>query len=148
MKEAEEIFKYIVEEIHSIIMATVDEKNRPITCAIDIMDYDESGLYFLTSRGKGFYKRLKENNNVALSAMKGNSTLGRVSINIRGNVKELGSEKIGYLFSKNEYMKKIYPTEKSKMNLTVFKIEKGVGECFDLRTRPIKRHEFSFGGGS
>lgn len=26
MKEAEEIFKYIVEEIHSIIMATVDEK--------------------------------------------------------------------------------------------------------------------------
>ena len=118
MKEAEEIFKYIVEEIHSIIMATVDEKNRPITCAIDIMDYDESGLYFLTSRGKGFYKRLKENNNVALSAMKGNSTLGRVSINIRGNVKELGPEKIGYLFSKNEYMKKIYPTEKSKMNLT------------------------------
>ena len=79
MKEAEEIFKYIVEEIHSIIMATVDEKNRPITCAIDIMDYDESGLYFLTSRGKGFYKRLKENNNVALSAMKGNSTLGRVT---------------------------------------------------------------------
>ena len=55
MKEAEEIFKYIVEEIHSIIMATVDEKNRPITCAIDIMDPTESRLYFITSKGKGIY---------------------------------------------------------------------------------------------
>lgn len=146
MKTTEEIFKYIVEEIHSTIIATVDENNRPVTCAIDIMDYDEGGIYFLTSKGKSFYKRLKNNVNISLSAMKGNSTLGTVSINIRGSVKEIGPEKIGYLFSKNEYMKKIYPTEKSKMNLTVFKINKGVGECFDLRSRPIKRHEFSFGG--
>ena len=61
MKTTEEIFKYIVEEIHSTIIATVDENNRPVTCAIDIMDYDEGGIYFLTSKGKSFYKRLKNN---------------------------------------------------------------------------------------
>lgn len=146
MKVREEIFKYIVDEIHSVIIATIDEDNLPITCAIDIMDYDEEGLYFLTSKGKGFYKRLKNNKNISLTAMKGHDTLNTVAITIRGEVKEIGPEKIGYLFSKNEYMKKIYPTEKSKMSLTVFKLEKGKGECFDLRTRPIKRHEFSFGG--
>ena len=51
--------KYLTKEIHSTVMATVDENALPVTCAIDIMDYDENGLYFLTARGKNFYARLK-----------------------------------------------------------------------------------------
>ena len=47
--------KYLVREIHSTVVATVDENGLPMTCAIDIMDYDENGLYFLTAKGKGFY---------------------------------------------------------------------------------------------
>ena len=39
-------------------MATVDENGLPVTCAIDMMDSDENGLYFLTAKGKGFYDRL------------------------------------------------------------------------------------------
>ena len=46
--------KYIVEKIHSTVFATVNREGRPVTCAIDIMDYDESGLYFLTAKGKNF----------------------------------------------------------------------------------------------
>ena len=38
--------KYLTKEIHSTVMATVDENALPVTCAIDIMDYDENGLYF------------------------------------------------------------------------------------------------------
>ena len=33
---------------------------EPVTCAIDIMDYDTDGLYFLTAKGKNFYNRLKK----------------------------------------------------------------------------------------
>ena len=46
--------KYLVQEIHSTIVATVDKNGLPVTCAIDIMDYNENGLYFLTAKGKGF----------------------------------------------------------------------------------------------
>lgn len=51
--------KYIVEQIHTTIVATVDTNNHPVTCAIDMMDQDEYGLYFLTAKGKNFYQRLK-----------------------------------------------------------------------------------------
>lgn len=44
--------KYLVEEIHSTVMATVDNNGLPVTCAIDIMDYDENGLYFFNGKGQ------------------------------------------------------------------------------------------------
>ena len=40
------------DRIHSAVFATADGPGRPVTCAIDIMEYDESGLYFLTAKGK------------------------------------------------------------------------------------------------
>ncbi len=42
-------FRILTNEIHSVITATVDENGLPVTCAIDIMDFDENGLYFLTA---------------------------------------------------------------------------------------------------
>ena len=68
--QTRDYLKYIVEQIHSTVFATVDSKGRPVTCAIDIMDYDESGLYFLTAKGKNFYDRLKSNENIAFTAMR------------------------------------------------------------------------------
>lgn len=49
---------FLEKEIHSVIMATVDDRGLPVTCAVDIMDSDNNGLYFLTAKGKGFYHRL------------------------------------------------------------------------------------------
>lgn len=57
-----EYFEYIVENFHTVVFSTVNEKGYPITCAIDIMDFDEQGLYFLTAKGKSFYTRLKRMN--------------------------------------------------------------------------------------
>lgn len=48
----QEYFALIVDRIHSVVFATVDGEGRPVTCAIDIMDYDENGLYLLTAKGK------------------------------------------------------------------------------------------------
>ena len=38
---AKDYFRFIVEEIHSTVAATVDENGLPVTCVIDMMDYDE-----------------------------------------------------------------------------------------------------------
>ena len=43
--QARDYLKYIAEEIHSTVFATVDSQGRPVTCAIDMMDCDEDGLY-------------------------------------------------------------------------------------------------------
>ena len=55
-----EVLKYLQQEIHTTVAATTDSDGLPVTCAIDMMDADENGLYFLTAKGKGFYTRLKE----------------------------------------------------------------------------------------
>lgn len=138
--------KYITDEIHSAVFATIDRDGRPVTCAIDIMDYDESGLYFLTARGKSFYERLKANENIAFTAMKGKDTLSCAAVSVQGKAKETGPMRLSRLFEKNPYMEKIYPDPASRTALTVFKIYEGSGELFDLSKRPIERFQFSFGG--
>ena len=144
--QTRDYLKYIVEKIHSTVFATVDSEGRPVTCAIDIMDYGESGLYFLTAKGKNFYDRLKSNENIAFTAMKGEDTLSCVAVSVQGRAKEIGPDRLLDLFRKNSYMAKIYPDERSRSALTVFKIYEGTGEWFDLSKLPIERAGFSFGG--
>ena len=145
---AADYLSYIVNEIHTTIVATVDDEGLPVTAAIDMMDCDENSLYFLTAKGKGFYDRLIKRGYVALTAIKGSDTMSRVAVSVRGKVRELGYEKIPYLFEKNPYMRNIYPTEDSMKALTVFQIYEGLGEWFDLSKKPIERSSFIFGGAS
>jgi uncharacterized pyridoxamine 5'-phosphate oxidase family protein len=141
----EEILKYIVNEIHTTIVATVDEDGLPVTAAIDMMDSDCDSLYFLTAKGKNFYDRLVRHGFLALTAIKGETTMTSTAVSLRGKVQELGYEKIPELFEKNPYMHEIYPTEESMHALTVFQIYEGNGEWFDLSKKPIDRASFSFG---
>ena len=137
---------YIVNKIHTTVVATVDDEGLPVTAAIDMMDSDGNSLYFLTAKGKGFYNRLKKRGFIALTAVKGENTMTSVAVSVRGKVRELGYEKIPELFEKNPYMREIYPTEGSMQALTVFQIYEGSGEWFDLSKKPIERASFSFGG--
>ena len=132
---ASKYFIYLQKEIHTVVAATTDDERRPVTCAIDIMDADEDGLYFLTAKGKGFYNRLKKDGYMALTGMKGEDTMSCVAVTVRGKVYELGEAQLPRLFEKNPYMSEIYPTEKSRQALTVFKLYDGSGEWFDLSLR-------------
>ena len=49
---AHDYLNFIVDEIHSTVVATVDGDGLPVTCVIDMMYADENGLYFLTAKGK------------------------------------------------------------------------------------------------
>ena len=145
MAEAKEYFRFLVEQIHTTIVATVDDEGLPVTAAIDMMDCDENGLYFLTAKGKSFYDRLVKRGFLALTAIKGEDTMSSVALSIRGKVRNLGYEKIPELFEKNPYMHEIYPTEESMHALTTFQIYEGTGEWFDLSKKPIERDSFTFG---
>lgn len=146
MPHAETYFRYLVEKIHTTVVATVDDEGLPVTAAIDMMDFDENSLYFLTAKGKGFYDRLVKRGFIAFTALEGEDTLSSKALSVRGRVRELGYEKIPELFGKNPYMQQIYPTEESMRALTAFQIYEGSGEWFDLSRRPIERASFTFGG--
>ena len=45
--EAKDDPAYIVDEIHTTIVATVDDEALPVTAAIDMMESDDNSLYFL-----------------------------------------------------------------------------------------------------
>ena len=94
---------FVVNDIHTTVVATVDDEGLPVTAAIDMMDCDENSLYFLTAKGKGFYDRLIKRGFLALTAMKGKDTMSSVAVSIRGRVRELGYDKIPELFAKNPY---------------------------------------------
>lgn len=143
--ECIDLFRYLQEQIHTTVIATTNDMGQPITCAIDLMDYDTQGLYFLTAKGKNFYQRLIQREYLSLTGIKGKDTMTCVAISLQGKVKEIGSDYLNRLLSKNTYMYEIYPTEASRKALTVFQIYEGVIEWFDLSKKPIERYSFSFG---
>ena len=140
-----DIFAFIVNQIHTVIAATVDATGLPVTCAIDMMDYDDKHLYFLTAKGKEFYSRLTEQKFIAFTGIKGNNTLSSVAVSIKGKTLEIGDEMLLKLFQKNPYMYEIYPTPESRKALTVFCIYEGSCEWFDLSKKPIERTSLGFG---
>lgn len=49
--------KVLVEQIHSTAIATIGSDGYPQTRIIDMMLYDENGIYFLTAKGKIFIEK-------------------------------------------------------------------------------------------
>ncbi|MBR7037706.1 MAG: 4Fe-4S binding protein [Oscillospiraceae bacterium] len=143
---ARDYLEFIVSQIRSTVVATVDDAGLPVTCVIDMMYADADGLYFLTAKGKRFYQRLKAKGVLALSGKKGEDTMHCTAVSIRGRVREIGTDRLPLLFERAPYMREIYPTETSRRALTVFQIYEGSGEWFDLSKKPIERDSFTFGG--
>ena len=83
---AEDFLSFLTDEIHTVIAASTDDDGLPVTCAIDIMDSDETGLYFLTAKGKGFYQRLEKRKFISVTGVKGNVTMSSIAVSVRGHV--------------------------------------------------------------
>ncbi|WP_281672830.1 4Fe-4S binding protein [Pseudoramibacter alactolyticus] len=124
--DTREYLRILVEEIHSAIVATIDKDGHPVTRAIDMMLWDDNGVYFLTAKGKEFYRQLQEQQYISLSAVR-----DKKAISLRGCVENIGSEKLDVIFEKNEYMQKIYPGD-TRNALEVFRLYDAQGEFFDI----------------
>ena len=122
----QDYLELLVENIHSTTIATIGTDGHPQTRVIDMMLYDEQGVYFLTAKGKAFYAQLMEQGYIALSA-----TRDKMSISLRGKIKNIGSEKLDAIFEKNAYMQSIYPGD-TRSALEVFCLYEADGEYFDI----------------
>lgn len=141
-----DVLKVLVDEIHTVVMATVDKEGKPVTRAMDLMLSDDNTFYFLTAKGKAVYEQLTGEGFVSLTGMTyGESSIEKKAVSIRGKVQDIGPDKLPEIFEKNPYMARIYPTKESRQALTVFTMTEGEGEYFDLSTRPITRFSFAVG---
>lgn len=123
---AQEYLRILVDEIHSTVVATIGKDGHPVTRVIDMMLYDEDGVYFLTAKGKEFYDQLMEQKYVSISSIK-----NKRAISLAGSVENIGSEKLDAIFEKNTYMQKIYPGD-TRSALEVFRIHDAQGNFFDI----------------
>ena len=121
-----EYLSMLVEDFHSSTVATIGADGRPQTRVIDMMLWDEAGVYFLTAKGKEFYRQLMEQQYIALSATK-----DKRSVSLQGKIRNIGAQKLDEIFLKNTYMQKIYPGD-TKAALEVFQIYEAEGEYFDI----------------
>ena len=144
--QVSKILRFLRDEIHTVVLATADGEGNPFTCAADVMDCDENGVYFLTARGKNLYARLQARPFVALTGIKGESTMTRAALSVRGKVREEPREVLSRLLEKNPYMYEIYPAQVSREALVAFCLYDGEGEWFDLSKKPIERRRFAVGG--
>ncbi len=48
--QTEDYLRLLVEDIHSAVLATLDGEDHPQTRVIDMMLWDEQGVYFLTAK--------------------------------------------------------------------------------------------------
>lgn len=122
----EQYVKMLVEEFHSTTVATIGTDGHPQTRVIDMMLWDENGIYFLTAKGKLFYEQLMQQEFIAVSAVK-----EKKSISLRGKSKNIGKEKLDEMFEHNPYMKDIYPGD-TRNALEVFCLYEAAGEYFDI----------------
>jgi len=137
MKKAFELIR----EVKASVISTVKD-GAPHSRIIDIMDYDEGGVYFITMTSKPFYRQLMETKKVAITVMDKNYVQARIV----GDVKVVDHEKVMDIFDKNPAMKELFPGEEKVF--TPFYVYKGKGELFDLsgRERKMIRERFAFGG--
>ena len=118
--------KLLVDELHSATVATIGADGHPQTRIIDMMYYDEKGVYFLTAKGKEFYAQLMEQKYVAISATK-----EKIAVSLRGKIKNIGKKNLDIMFERNPYMKEIYPGD-TRDALEVFRLYEAQGEYFDI----------------
>jgi len=133
----------ILRAIKDVSFATVDNEGNPQNRIIDVMGVENETLYFLTARGKDFYRELTESGKVAISGMNEKYQAVRFS----GKVEKLENreEWINKMFEDNPSMEEIYPGN-SRQILDAFCISKGKLEFFDLSKNPLHREYFAVGG--
>lgn len=138
--EKNKYLKMLVEEFHSAVVATIGRDGFPQTRMIDMMLWDREGVYFLTARGKEFYRQLMEQKFIAVSAGR-----DKKAVSVRGRIRNIGSWRLDEIFEKNVYMQEIYP-EGTRDVLEVFQLYEALGEYFDISVPSrVVRERFTVG---
>lgn len=130
-------------EIRDVAFATVDRAGRPRNRIIDVMLVEGERLYFVTARGKDFYRELTASGEVSVAAM----TPGYVGLRLQGRAERVTEQKywVDRVFEENPSMNAVYPGD-SRYVLEAFVIAAGEVETLDLSRMPVVHTRAAFGG--
>ena len=142
MKTANDYLK-MLREIRDTSISTVAADGTPRVRIIDTMLVEDDKLYFLTARGKEFYRELMSGGTVAVTGLNDKWE----TVRAWGKVKNVGQDLLERIFKDNPSMNNVYPGDTREI-LEVFCLYEGEGEYFCLAQEPIERESFSFGGGT
>ena len=84
----------MLRDIRDTSMATVGTDGTPRLRIIDTMLVEDEKLYFLTARGKDFYRELMESGHVAVTGL--NSKWE--TVRVHGKIKNIGHEYLNRIF--------------------------------------------------
>ncbi len=127
-------------KLKSVAFATMED-GMPSVRIADVMLIEDDKIYFLTDRGKSFYRQLIENKHVALVGMDENY----VSVRVSGKAMPADCTYVDKIFEENPALGNIYAPNTRDI-LEAFCICEGIGEIFDLSEKHPKRTRFAFGG--
>jgi uncharacterized pyridoxamine 5'-phosphate oxidase family protein len=139
-KSVEKAFM-LLREVKSVAVATLNSGTPDVRIA-DVMLAERDGLYFITARGKPYYRQIRENPNLAICGMDKNY----VSVRVVGDIQFCNDRNtVDKIFEHNPILNTLYPGEKREI-LEAFHLYRGKGEIFDLSMEPPLRTRFAFGG--
>ncbi len=142
---ADDYLSLLVNDIHSTVISTIGQDNRPKSRIIDMMLTKTGKLYFLTANFKPFYTQLQNNSAVSITGRHGTDTMSSYAITVEGDVREIGNTYLDEIMDKNPYMKDLYPTPEKRATLSVFEIYHGTVAIFDLSVTPPYQAAFQLG---
>lgn len=135
----------IVACFHSAIFGTVDQNGDPHTSIVDLDFKDDGRLIFATTNEKNFYRNIKRNNRVSLTALRGRETLSSIGFTLKGYVEEISPSYLNEIFKIKPEMHRIYANQTENMNtLRAFALKPVLGSIYDLREGRAFQKQFNF----
>ena len=106
----------IVRDVQRVVIAMVDDAGMPETRAVEMLDADAEGLYFIVDRTTAFYAQLAARKSLAFTGVQGASYGECATVTLRGRVEEMGSGLVLPLLEKNEAVFEFYKNEELRKN--------------------------------
>ncbi len=141
-REVMETVKQVINKNPSLSVATVNN-GHPENRVISFYVLSDGNIYFMTSKGKPFYKQLCANPELVATA----NIDRKYSLRLHGFVKDVTADKKIWdeFFEINPGTMKMY--RKNPDIMVIYQLEKGEGEMFHLYLEErIRRMRFAWGG--
>lgn len=142
----QEFLDFIHNEIHNVVVSSIDAKGNPTAQVCDILLVKNMKLYMTTSVNNPFFQDLIHTPNVVVSGYKGNGTMDSCGFSLEGTIKNVDHQYLDEAFKENPYLNEIYQDnlEQAKKELRILEITPQTAGYLDHRTHPIFSRHFNF----
>ncbi|WP_308557051.1 pyridoxamine 5'-phosphate oxidase family protein [uncultured Lactobacillus sp.] len=135
----------IIACFHSVIFGTVDQNGEPHTSIVDLDFREDNRLIFATTNKKNFYRNIKGNNRVCLTALRGRDIPSSVGFTLKGYVDEISPSYLDEILEIKPELRHIYDDKTEDLDaLRAFALTPILGSVYDLRNGRVFQKQFDF----